>query len=166
MRDLEARGLVAGDRHRVLLDPRRLLEEWVTHYPITLRPKLHPRRFDAPPEGLAQADLSSLGAYWGAERAAERLTHFLKPAAFTIYTHKPVNRLLAALRLRAFPTGNVEVLDTFWNFEPDPNYPDMVPPVLAYADLLATGDGRNVEAANLIYEQRIEPAFRALKASR
>jgi hypothetical protein len=38
--------------------------------------------------------------------------------------------------------------------------------VLAYADLLATCDGRNVEAANLIYEQRIEPAFRALKASR
>ena len=166
MRDLEARGLVAGDRHRAVLDPRRLLEEWVTHYPITLRPKLHPRRFDAPREGVAEADLSSLGAYWGAERAAERLTHFLKPAGFTIYPHKPVNRLLAALRLRAFTTGNVEVIATFWNFEPDPNYPDLVPPVLAYADLLATCDGRNVEAANLIYEQRIEPAFRALKASR
>ena len=38
--------------------------------------------------------------------------------------------------------------------------------MLAYADLLATRDGRNVEAANLIYEQHIEPAFRALNTAR
>jgi hypothetical protein len=37
-----------------------------------------------------------------------------------------------------------------FNFEPDPAYPDLVPPVLAYADLQATRDGRNIEAANLI----------------
>lgn len=164
-RDLEARGFLGGDQHRAMLDPRRLLEEWVTHYPITLRPKLHPRRFEAPQEGFAQSDLKTLGAYWGGEPAAERLTQFLKPAAFTIYTHKPINRLVAALRLRANPAGNVEVLDTFWNFEADRKYLDLVPPVLAYADLLATRDGRNVEAANLIYEQHIEPAFRALKTA-
>lgn len=165
IRDLEARGFLTGDEHRALLDPRRLLEEWVTHYPITLRPKLHPRRFEAPKEGFAQADLKTLGAYWGGEVAAERLTRFLKPAAFTIYTHKPINRLVATLRLRANPTGNVEVLDTFWNFEPDPKYPDLVPPVLTYADLLATRDGRNIEATNLIYEQHIEPSFRSLKTA-
>jgi hypothetical protein len=165
MRDLEARGFLTGEPHRSLLDPRRLLEEWVTHYPIALRPKLHPRRFEASREQLTQADLRSLGACWGGELAAERFTQFLKPAGFTIYTHKPVNRLVTALRLRANPTGNVEVLDAFWNFEPDPKYLDLVPPVLAYADLLATRDGRNIEAANLIYEQHIEPAFRALKTA-
>ncbi|MGD0870930.1 MAG: type IV toxin-antitoxin system AbiEi family antitoxin [Bryobacteraceae bacterium] len=165
MRDLEARGFLTSEQHRSMFDPRRLLEEWVTHYPIALRPKLHPRRFEASREQLTQADLRSLGACWGGELAAERFTQFLKPADFTIYTHKPVNRLVAALRLRANPTGNVEVLDAFWNFEPDPKYPDLVPPVLAYADLLATRDGRNIEAANLIYEQHIEPAFRALKTA-
>jgi hypothetical protein len=165
MRDLEARGFLTGEQHRSMLDPRRLLEEWVTHYPIALRPKLYPRRFEASREQLTQADLRSLGACWGGELAAERFTQFLRPAGFTIYTHKPVNRLVAALRLRANPTGNVEVLDAFWNFEPDPKYPDLVPPVLAYADLLATRDGRNIEAANLIYEQHIEPAFRALKTA-
>ena len=165
MRDLESRGFLTGDKRRRLLDPQRLLEEWVTHYPITLRPKLRPRRFETSPDLLAQADLRSLRAYWGAERAAERLTWFLKPVAFTIYTHKSINRLVAALRLRAHPTGNVEVLETFWNFEPDPGFPDLVPPVLAYADLLTTHDGRNVEAANQIYEQHIEPAFRTPKAA-
>jgi hypothetical protein len=165
MRDLEARGFLIGDKRRRLLDQRRLLEEWVTHYPITLRPKLHPRRFEVPLELLAQADLNSLGAYWGGERAAERLTGFLKPAAFTIYTHKSVNRLAAALRLRSQFAGNVEVLKAFWNFESDPGYPDLVPPVLAYADLLSSRDGRNIEAAKQIYEQHIEPGFQASKAA-
>lgn len=164
MRDLEARGFLIGDKRRRLLDPQRLLEEWVTHYPIALRTKLHPKRFDTPPGLLAQADLHSLGAYWGGERAAERLTGFLKPAAFTIYAHK-FTGLVAALRLRAQPAGNVEVLKAFWNFESDPSYPDLVPPILAYADLLSSRDGRNIEAAKQIYEQRIEPALQASKAA-
>ena len=166
MADLKARGFLGGDRGRTILDPRRLLEEWVTHYPITLRPALRPMRFEASLESLAQADLKSLRAYWGGEFAAQRLTHFLKPARFTIYTHQPVSRLISPLRLRANPEGNVEVLEAFWNFGSHPAYPDLVPPVLAYADLLATHDGRNVEAADLIYEQFIEPAFGALKTTR
>jgi hypothetical protein len=165
MGDLKARGFLGGDRSRTILDPRRLLEEWVTHYPITLRPALRPMRFDAPPENLAQADLKSLGAYWGGELAAQRLTRFLKPAMFTIYTRQPVSRLISPLRLRANPGGNVEVLEAFWNFGSHPAYPDLVPPVLAYADLLATRDGRNIEAADLIYEKFIEPSFGALKTT-
>jgi hypothetical protein len=62
--------------------------------------------------------------------------------------------------MRADMTGNVELLDTFWNFEADKDFPDVVPPMLAYADLLATHDGRNAEAARMIYEQRIALAFR------
>lgn len=165
MEDLKARAFLGGDRNRTILDPRRLLEEWVTHYPISLRPTLLPMRFEAPPEDLAQADLKSLRAYWSGEVAAQRLTKFLKPTRFTIYTHQPLNRLVAALHLRGNPAGNVEVLKAFWNLDPDPTYPDLVPPVLTYADLLATRDGRNIEAANIVYEQRIEPALRALNTT-
>jgi len=39
-------------------------------------------------------------------------------------------------------------------------HPDVVPPILAYADLMATLDARNLEAARLIREQIIDPAFR------
>jgi hypothetical protein len=51
MKDLKARGFFNLETHphiRKLLDPKRMLEEWVTHYPITLRPK----RFRADPERL------------------------------------------------------------------------------------------------------------------
>jgi hypothetical protein len=36
----------------------------------------------------------------------------------------------------------------------------VVPPILAYADLAATTDGRNLEAAKMIYDQYVEPALR------
>jgi hypothetical protein len=166
MKDLEARGFFNLETHphlRKLLDPKRMLEEWVTHYPITLRPKLNLGRFRADPERLQHTALAPLNAYWGGEPAAEKLTHYLKPAHFTIYTGEPIAKLVAAGRMRAEAGGNVEILEKFWNFPAGPTdkngAPDIVPPILAYADLLATHDGRNAEAARMIYEQRIGPAF-------
>jgi|SRR5579863_610068 len=160
MKDLQERGFIHPDPgRRALLDPKRLLDEWITHFPISLRPKLDARRFEADPGLLRGADLSQQQAYWGGEVAAERLTRYLKPASFTIYTGKPVTKLLAAYRMRAVPTGNVEVLDIFWNFDREPGHPDVVHPILAYADLVATREGRNNEAAKLIFERMIEPAF-------
>jgi hypothetical protein len=140
-----------------------MLQEWVTHYPTTLRPKLDQRRFQADPEQLNQINLKQHNAYWGGEVAAEKLTHFLKPAHFTIYAREPITKLVAANRMRADRTGNVEILDAFWDFDTGPDGADLVPPVLVYADLLATDDGRNAEAAKLIYEQRIEPTFHRSK---
>jgi hypothetical protein len=137
-----------------------MLEEWVTHYPVTLRRKLSLGRFRADPERLQQTDLARLNAYWGGELAAERLTRYLKPVHFTIYTREPIAKLVAAGRMRAEQDGNVEILEKFWNFPADKDMPDVVPPVLAYADLLATHDSRNAEVARMIYEQRIAPAFR------
>lgn len=159
--DLETRGLIRLDTTKVrkLLDPVRMLQEWVTHYPTTLRPKLNPRKFQADREQFQQAGIKLHGAYWGGEVAAEKLTHILKPAQFTIYTRGPIAKMVAAGRMRADQTGNVEVLDAFWEFGADADHPDLVPPILVYADLLATNDGRNAEAARVIYEQRIEPTF-------
>ena len=115
------------------------------------------------PERLQQTDLIPLNAYWGGEPAAEKLTRYLKPAHFTIYSAEPIARLIAAGRMRAEGDGNVEILEKFWNFPLDQevthDIPDVVPPILAYADLLATHDSRNAETARMIYEQRIAPAF-------
>jgi hypothetical protein len=165
MKDLAARGFLRlrTATERDLLDPERMLEEWVTHYPVALRPKLNPRRFQGDPDRLRQADLNQYGAYWGGEIAAEKLTHFLKPAHFTIYAREPIAKLVAASRLRADRAGNVEILDAFWGFDAGGDDASLAPPVLVYADLLATNDGRNAEAAKLIYEQRIEPAFHHAK---
>lgn len=164
IRDLEERGYLRfrEKKQRKLVDPARMIEEWVAHYPVTLRPKLNPRRFRADPDRLQKADLFQQRAYWGGESAAQKLTQYLKPAEFTIYAREPITKLIAAGRMRAEPAGNVEILDAFWNFDAE-DLPDVVPPLLAYADLLATRDGRNAEAAKMIYEQRIAPTFAAAR---
>jgi len=107
---------LTGGAARRILEPLRLLEEWVTHYHTTLRPKLHPRRFDAGADMIEKVDLKPYGAYWGGEVAADKLVHALKPATFTIYAREPLAGLVAGLRLRARPGGSVEILDAFWNF--------------------------------------------------
>jgi hypothetical protein len=175
MKDLEARGFFSLKTHphvRTLLDPTRMLEEWVTHYPVTLRPKLLLGRFQAEAEGLQRTDIRQYSAFWGGEPAAERLTGYLRPASFTIYTGRDhLAKLVAGGRMRAAANGNVEILERFWKFAADvangakKELPDVVPPILAYADLLATRDSRNAEAARIIYARTIEklPAFRFRK---
>lgn len=169
--DLKARGHIAGGkkRHdRRFLAPARLFDEWTTNYPITLRPKLNLRRFKAEnPAWWKTARLENLGAYWGGEVAANRLTQYLKPANCTLYIKPDRNKdalreLAAKHRLRADPDGNIEILDAFWNLPNYPDYPDVVPPILAYADLVATMDPRNLEAAKLLREEHIEHALRQL----
>ena len=103
------------------------------------------------------------------EVAAHRLL-YLKPANCTIYVrrHKthpdgidPLTNLVAANRLRADAHGNIEILDAFWRLPPDPEHPDTVPPVLVYADLIATLDPRNTaKAAQMIRNQYIDDALR------
>ena len=167
--DLEERGHIAGAQkkhNRRFLDPERLFEEWVTNYPIKLRPKLNPRRFHAEnADWWKNADLRNLGAYWGGEVAAARLTKYLKPAACTIYCtttrmKEALAKLVADHRLKADPKGNIEVLDAFWELPDDARHPDVVPPLLVYADLVATLDPRNLEAAKLVHKKYIAHALR------
>jgi len=148
------------------LEPLRLLDHWTTLYPTVLRPRLHARRFTTDvQEWWQQATLDGTGGLWGGEVAADRITHHLKPAAFTLYAPAAELRtLVAALaqrhRWRADPQGEIEVLETFWNFPADPAHPDVVPAPLIYADLLATVDPRNREVAQLLRATAIEKALR------
>jgi hypothetical protein len=59
------------------------------------------------------------------------------------------------LRLVPDPAGNVEILDVFWNDQL--NYKQgLVPPLLAYADLVTSLDSRNRETAVRIKQQYLE----------
>jgi hypothetical protein len=165
--DLQQRGYITGglrNRNRRLLERTRLFDEWVTNFPIKLRPKLNPRRFHAPDPGWWQQARLAPAARWGGEVAAARLTNYLKPAASTIYLNpqqgdEALTTLVKRHRLRADPNGNVEVLDTFWNFQqPHGTPPDLVPPLLVYADLMATLDPRNLEVAKRIRAGYLEDA--------
>ncbi len=165
--DLAARALTLGDgkkNNRVLIQQEKLIHEWVTNYPIKLRPKLNPRRFKANNlDWWKNLDVKQYEAQWGGEVAADRLTHYLKPNFFTLYLHgkefkKNMNKLIVENRLVPDPNGDIEVLEAFWDFDDADFLPEIVPTLLVYADLVASNDPRNLETAKMIYDRLIQHA--------
>lgn len=156
--DLEERGYLAPERPgpRRLLASGRLQEEWVTHYPVKLRPKLNARRFTAPArDWWRNSDIGRYQAYWGGEVAAEKLTGYLKPERVTIYMDGRPDELILANRLRPDASGDIEILKTFWRAAPAHPPRDVVPPLLVYADLMVTAESRNIETATLIHDHHL-----------
>jgi hypothetical protein len=156
--DLEGLGhfLMMGKRGRRLIRKQQLLEHWVAAFPNRLRPKLLLGRYTAPdPKWWEQTRIEDFHAHWGGEIAAARLTGYLKPELVTVYIRDLPGRFLAANRLRTDPRGNVEILKAFWDTKCDWTSPEIVHPLLVYADLLATGDTRNLETARRIYDEQL-----------
>lgn len=135
--------------------------------------------------GWKGVDIENYEGYWGGETAAAMYTNHLKPEITTVYIPKNKHaKLIRDMRLRKADerdhgTGNiVELYTPFWPQENDKimrdekpnkveqangNYnihsiitkPGLVNPVLAYADLIATGDTRNFEVARALYGECI-----------
>lgn len=160
LQDLEMRGFLRrrGKGPAALERAEELLREWVIQYPAILRPKLNGRRYAADRNRVLDLDLKPLGAYWGGEVAAERLTGYLKAEHLLVYTRGAVKELLLQGRMRLAADGDTEVLDAFWNPELDRTEKPLAPPLLVYADLMMTGDSRNLETAKILYEQYLQPA--------
>lgn len=159
LRDLRELGYLAemGKRGRRLIRKAELLERWVTAYPDQLRPKLVIGRFKAvTPDWHKEAgDITRFGAFWGGEPAAARMTGLLKPQAATVYIREDANAFILHNKLRKDPQGEIEILKVFWDANMQKEYEDQAPPLLVYADLLATADPRNIEIAKVLYEQKI-----------
>ena len=150
--DLGFVGNIAGKRR--LLQPERLLQQWVEAYARKLRPKLILGRYQAADnDWQKKIDPLKYGAVWGGEIAAAKLTNILRPEIITLYIRNTepaqLHALMHAVRLRPNAVGNVEVVNRFWEFEHD--RPDLAPHILVYADLLATGDARCIEAARELH---------------
>ena len=135
----------------------RLIDEWVTLYPSILRPSLTLERYRATePDWWADLTPPKTNEWlFGGEAAAALLTHYLNPAIITVYCENGIPKdLVRHGRLRPDPTGNVEFLTAPVELQPTQNLPgNVVSPVLVYADLIASGDSRNVETARMVRDQ-------------
>jgi hypothetical protein len=166
IRDLKAKGYLVETKgetkrkHRRLVNRTKLLDKWVEEYNAKLRPTLIIGRFTAPQDYWWQnTDIRNYDALWGGEVAAAKLTGHLKPGATTIYAKQMPVQLLRDLQMRHDPKVNVEILRQFWDdgFNPDNQneHPGIAPLIIVYADLLATGDARNIETAGILYDRKI-----------
>lgn len=162
--DLQQQGFVIGfrgtRRKRRLVNLERLLAQWVDAYARQLRPRTLIGRYYAPTlQDWQDWPLAQYGALWGSEPAGALLTEYLRPGELTIYADKLPTLLAARQRfIKTTEPGHAAVVDVrrkFWNFSTKADRTDVVPPVLVYADLLATGDGRCIETAKMVYDAHV-----------
>ncbi len=150
-----------GPRNRRLVLKDNLLDRWIAAYPDQLRPKKMIGRFKADnPYWWENTDLKEINALWGGEVAANIMTEYLRPQIITVYAKQPIGRFLLKNKLKNDVNGDIEILKIFWKFEQNRFHNDLVPPLLIYADLMATGDTRNIETARMIYEKELSKYFR------
>ncbi len=92
----------------------------------------------------------------GGEVAAAKLTGHLRPAIKTIYAPTKLARLQVKFRLQPDDKGDTEILKKFWGFGGESPRPDTAPALLIYADLITSGDDRNIESAKIIYDRYLD----------
>lgn len=154
--NLKQRGYIRVHQgEKTLIQKEYLMDKWAEAFPIELMPKLNPRRFTTnKADWWRKIDLAKYDIRLGGEPAAAMLTKYLHPELATIYMGPGFAPFAKELELRKDDQGNLLVLDKFWHDVPAiPEYPEIVHPLLIYADLLATGDGRNIEVAQIIREK-------------
>jgi hypothetical protein len=148
------------DKKQVRLIKKKALQDrWIEGYRETLKPALHLGNFRLQDPNLFY-DRDSLigkveGAVWGGEPAAEILTHHLQPGILTLYTPLTANTIMREWKLIPDIKGNIRIYRKFWK-ETDWDNQHITPPLMIYADLVVTGDPRNLETAALIHHQYLE----------
>jgi hypothetical protein len=158
MKSLKQEGfLLKGSNGWMLDDYHALLAKWVTAYDEILQPGLFIGRFKPLKPETFHAEWQELdlgpGTEWGGEPAGALLTAYLKPAVFTVYTTASAPMLMKHYQWQPDESGPISVYQSFWQ-EQSAHYP-VVHPVLAYADLINSGDQRCWETAQKIHERYV-----------
>ncbi|WP_168380955.1 type IV toxin-antitoxin system AbiEi family antitoxin [Modicisalibacter radicis] len=166
LKALETGGLVAT-RHsgeRRVIEPRKLMERWVLGYCEKLAPKLLIGEFyGETTDWWGEHGMDRFAAAWGGEIAGAFFSGHLTPQMATLFLpreHLP--QLMQQYRLRKPPAGveaNIRLMERFWRT--DDQEPSMVHPLLAYADLIRSGDSRNAEIARILDERYLADHFSA-----
>ena len=163
--DLTALGFVstAGRRARKLHNLKGLLERWVMMYPAQMRPTLLQRRLSGGQSDWWQDEaFAPPDVVLGGEAAADRLGAAIRPETVTLYARsraRPINEIIARHRLRTDPHGEIEIMEAFWPTQIAADRPELAPTLLVYADMLAIGHGRNLEAARRLHDDYLAERF-------
>lgn len=161
MNSLKEQGYLArlDKKELKLIRKKELLEDWIPAYEQKLKPTLLMGTFrllNGFDKDWAKIPLKNTETQWGAEPAANLLTGYLKPARLTLYTLENKLHLIKKYRLVPDEKGVLALYKRFWKFNVTAN---TVPPLLVYADLINTGDPRNIETAKRLYDGLLEDQF-------
>lgn len=163
IRDLLEQGILVEDikgTQRQIADYGRLLNKWVEAFPHQLRDKHHLGTFTTDnPQWWREIHPEEFGAAWGGEVAAGEYTDYLNAKDVVVYIGKgQMTDFLKYARLkRAAPDEKIDLridlIEPFWKQGNGNVRRGLVHPLIVYADLVATGDPRNLEMAKRLREK-------------
>jgi hypothetical protein len=149
---LEKNGYLESGHSRELRGRRELLDHWTATYPSGLSPTLDLAQFAGDIEAVRLVS-GDQPLYTSGESAVREV---LRPVSLTIYVDHLDPRLPVINRWRSDRQPNIAVRRKFWT---DPSrderwsgIPEPAPWPLVYADLMATGESRQREAAQQLRE--------------
>ena len=93
---------------------------------------------------------------WGGEVAGAKITGLLQPQAITIYSWGNTGPFILKNKLRKNTSGNIEILEAFWEIN---GKPKLAPDIVVFADLMTSGNSRNIETAKVLYEKKLKNRF-------
>lgn len=145
-----------NEKEFLLPDKKALLEKWIGAYEERLKPTIHQGNY----RFLNNEDffnwpnlkIKTDTTLWGGEPAGDLYTANLNPEILTIYTTESRVELMKNYRLVPDEKGKVKIYQKFWKTE-GYNFDKAVPPILAYTDLINTGNQRCIDTAQKIYEK-------------
>jgi len=145
-----------------LINKKELLQKWIGAYEANLKPYLFigKFRFVKPEDFLnwKKIELQQNKTWWGGEPAGDLFTNYLRPGELTLYTLEDRKNLMKHYRLVPDTNGNIKIYKAFW-YQGNELKKNVVHPLLAYTDLMNTGDRRCLETAQKIYDELLADKF-------
>ena len=142
--------IIKTPKGRVLMNWRKLLDDWQVAYNQTLKPKLFLKKMSlVKPERIKNWKDTKLpqDACWGGESGANLTDGYLIPEIHTIYTGGDSNEIIRTSRILPSSEGEILVYKKFWTGIEENH---IAPKILIYADLMGTANSRCLDAAKRI----------------
>jgi len=102
-----------------------------------------------------------LESRWGGECGAQLITNYLNPEQCSLFTTREKPDLMTLFKLVPDEGGNISAYKSFWKAESvNSNYryaEKAAHPLLVYAELIYSGNDRNIATAKIIFDEYIKP---------
>ena len=147
-----------------LVKREELLEKWVALFNEKILPAHKTGNYTSVATDNYKLKKTNSGVErcWGGEYGAKIITNYLNPEKYTLFT-KEITDLMRLLRLVPDNDGKVSVYKPFWKPKSIQLYQndnhDEIPTnsLLVYAELIYSGNDRNIETAKIIFDEHIKP---------
>lgn len=156
------------DNKYQLLQYKELLDRWIPLVNEKILPKFFLGSFSFTGDMQSQWQKKYLRphVFWSGEPAAALLTNNYYPERFSMFTTFENKDIIQTLKLVPNPNGNIKLYKPFWlntmlmeNIKNLMEQINIVHPIMVYAELVYSGEPRNLEMAKTIFREYIEPKF-------